>query len=415
MSIELPATEKAYYVMVNHPEMVSRAVKQGFEKPILVQMELDDDDIELIMRRRKVIAIYYFAGTDEEENLVKLNYQRMDEMGITSVMVNCRNVLFHEDDDDIKSLADCLRFFPTVLEFEDHLSCKDLILTRNYENRCENCHNHMESYEKYCRKCGTKRGQGKFEPFQNAVYGVYGPAVKIKYKCRECEHIWITEIMGGDDSDYCPQCGARQIDLQQYDGCDNFFGYNGILEPFDEANRPVLLTEQQIDSIIKNKRGIDYISDEDLQSLMEMSGIPVPEQLRARGFDPITETERDRMTLVSRIQNMDGHNPRGYKDARCPNCDSEYAAAIGCSIWSYENRERLDDNVFIDAGTEDALHYGHAGYWQLGKYQPSEEHPAFICLCCGRRYGVFDIPTTWKKSDKEESGIMLPGISLNNE
>lgn len=34
------------------------------------------------------------------------------------------------------------------------------------KDRCGNCHSLLVSGDKYCRLCGTKVGDGKYEPFQ---------------------------------------------------------------------------------------------------------------------------------------------------------------------------------------------------------------------------------------------------------
>ena len=45
----------------------------------------------------------------------------------------------------------------------------------DYTGKCGNCHKMLGSEDKYCRYCGTKRGEGKFESEQNMIQCVYGP------------------------------------------------------------------------------------------------------------------------------------------------------------------------------------------------------------------------------------------------
>lgn len=400
MTIQVPETNKAYYVMVNHPEMVERAVEQGLEKPILIQSELDEDDLESIYKTRKVIVFYYFAATDDEENLVKKVRLSLENMGATTLAVDSKNVLFHDNDDDVVTLQDNIRLFPTLSEFEDYLSGKSEVLTRNYENRCGNCHTFIRPDEKYCRKCGTERGKGSFEPFHNVSYGVYGPQVKVKYKCKECGHIWITNDLGGDYSEFCPQCGKKNIYLQQDEIADDFFGYFGTENPYDETARPVLLSEEQIDAVIANKECISNISDKELVALMDKCNIPVSEQLRDETYGPMSEADGDRLTLVSRIQLMAGNNPKGYKGVSCPNCKSEYVASIAYSIWGPESNEKIADGITVEGGTKDALVYRFGGGWQYGKDKPSNKKNAYMCLCCGTKYGIFDVPKNWERAYK---------------
>ncbi len=87
-------------------------------------------------------------------------------------------------------------------------------LETDYTDRCGNCHAYMEKTDKYCKYCGTKRGEGRFRPFKNPLYCVYGPPIKKKYRCKKCSHKWYTAALGGgEDSLYCPQCGEKKIEL----------------------------------------------------------------------------------------------------------------------------------------------------------------------------------------------------------
>ncbi len=78
----------------------------------------------------------------------------------------------------------------------------------DYEGRCGNCHKSLQSSEKYCRYCGTKRGEGKFEPYQTIMQCIYGPMpVKRIRKCTRCQMEWETHEMV-DNQNFCPECGA---------------------------------------------------------------------------------------------------------------------------------------------------------------------------------------------------------------
>ncbi len=399
MTITIPSTSKAYFIMVNHPEMADKAIKQGFENLILVQGELDEDDLDAIMKTRKVVALYYFVNHEEEETLAKKNHLLMEEAGITNIATNAFDVLFQESD-DVESLEDCVRQFPTVDEFEGYLSGKSLILSMDYENRCGNCHAYLRPGDKYCRKCGTERGKGKFEPYDNSPYGVYGPQIKMKYKCNECGYIWITNDLGGDYSEYCPQCGKKKITLQQEDTCDTLFGYVGELDPFDEADRPALLSEEQILALVQNKKEDVSIADADLIKIMDLSGIPVPDSIREDRFEPLTEVEGDRWSLVSRIQMMAGSNPKGFKGVKCPNCQSECIAAIGHGVWNPGFKGELGECICVEGGTKDAMIYKFGSNWQYGVDKPGDKFSAYMCLSCGIRFGQFDIPKSWERNMK---------------
>ena len=71
-------------------------------------------------------------------------------------------------------------------------------LSTDYEGRCGDCHELMRPEDKYCRYCGTPRGRGKFEPYSNKMYCVYGPLIREVFRCQICGHRWTTARLGGD-------------------------------------------------------------------------------------------------------------------------------------------------------------------------------------------------------------------------
>lgn len=78
----------------------------------------------------------------------------------------------------------------------------------DYEGRCGNCHRRIQDNDKYCRYCGTRRGEGKYKPYQTIIQCIYGPRpVKRVRKCTKCQMTWETQLMV-DNEDYCPECGA---------------------------------------------------------------------------------------------------------------------------------------------------------------------------------------------------------------
>lgn len=101
-------------------------------------------------------------------------------------------------------------FPPPPLDPFDHLST-------DYEGRCGNCHRHFHGDEPYCRYCGTKRGEGAFEPYSNLTPCIYGPPPRERVRqCTKCGALHRRCSML-DDSRFCPDCGAL-TDLIEEDG-----------------------------------------------------------------------------------------------------------------------------------------------------------------------------------------------------
>ena len=75
------------------------------------------------------------------------------------------------------------------------------------KNQCGNCHAFLEKDDEYCRKCGTKRGEGDFLPYENYETCVYGPPPEERdHICENCGFSWTNCVML-DKERYCPKCG----------------------------------------------------------------------------------------------------------------------------------------------------------------------------------------------------------------
>lgn len=96
-------------------------------------------------------------------------------------------------------------------------------LSTDYEGRCGNCHSLLGKKDKYCRYCGTPVGEGKFKPYENETYCVYGPPIKELWRCPKCGHKWRSTVLGGDNPEFCPRCGSHKLDRLESEAKD-FFG-----------------------------------------------------------------------------------------------------------------------------------------------------------------------------------------------
>lgn len=86
---------------------------------------------------------------------------------------------------------------------------RTVTIPTDYKGRCGNCHALFPNKkDKYCVYCGTKRGEGAFEPFQNIASCIYGPPPKKhSHKCKVCGHQW-SYIAMLDDQKFCSRCGG---------------------------------------------------------------------------------------------------------------------------------------------------------------------------------------------------------------
>ena len=75
------------------------------------------------------------------------------------------------------------------------------------KDQCGNCHAYIGD-DAYCRYCGTKAGEGKFEPYYNEEGCVYGPPpIEREHNCPNCGYSWTNCVMK-DNQRYCPKCGS---------------------------------------------------------------------------------------------------------------------------------------------------------------------------------------------------------------
>ena len=82
-------------------------------------------------------------------------------------------------------------------------------LSTDYEGRCGNCHKELDEGDLYCRFCGTRFGEGTYEPYEDIVQIVYGPPPTIrKHTCKKCGYNWNSWSMI-DEEKYCPKCGGN--------------------------------------------------------------------------------------------------------------------------------------------------------------------------------------------------------------
>ena len=253
--------------------------------------------------------------------------------------------------------------------------------TTDYSDRCGNCHEYFDKKDKYCKNCGTKRGEGKFEAFKNEMYCVYGPPIKKKYRCSNCDHMWITCHLGGmDSSNYCPQCGEKQVKLIDNTILD-FSDHVGMEEPYDPQHPPTLMTEEQLKNLLRQRNGYNRFRDHELVVKMKKAGVIV-QDLPDTDWDSRyyrTETEAEQMNLAAKVLALKGNDLDAFPEVTCKRCGSRFVAAL--TYKSVENKQ-LSENVMLaetDSPSPIVLHTNYA-------YRIGNSQSAFLCLQCGKEF-----------------------------
>ena len=229
MSIEFKRTDKEYILLVNHPELVKRAEELGYQGvSLFTGREFDDADLAYILKVRKPVVSIAF----NIENKNELDGMKIDTFDSTDIQWVQFELARREmpEGGTVETVEDAVKRFPAVEKLETWLKHTKMINETDYTGRCGNCHSFMEESDRYCRCCGTKKRKGKFLPFKNESYGVYGPPIECRYKCRGCGHMWVTGLR--ETADYCVQCGKKKVMLEAKRSLDFFEIYGINLEDF---------------------------------------------------------------------------------------------------------------------------------------------------------------------------------------
>ena len=79
---------------------------------------------------------------------------------------------------------------------------------RENDRYCGNCSYLVNKDDKFCRKCGTEIGKGKYRPENDLMECIYGPPpVRREHICQSCGYSWTT-IRMIDNEKKCPKCGG---------------------------------------------------------------------------------------------------------------------------------------------------------------------------------------------------------------
>ena len=77
---------------------------------------------------------------------------------------------------------------------------------KNSGNYCGNCGGYLDKRD----ICGTRRGEGAFLPQMNRFETLYGPPVKLVFRCTDCGKTWSENTLGFSSmTKYCPVCGKK--------------------------------------------------------------------------------------------------------------------------------------------------------------------------------------------------------------
>lgn len=365
-----------YILIVNKTELYNKAKELGYYHLYLYNtIENILSFVQEQKKKKTAIVIAFFDGNAEEKELLEV----IENNDI--VQHFCFSRLYEWS--ELKTLSEAVTQFFTPDFLEGFLIHDGTIRTNDYVGKCGNCHKNLDPEDKYCRYCGTKRGDGKFDPYLNTIYCLYGPAVKGKYKCPNCGHLWVQEA-AGQAPKYCTKCGSKVKTLEDRALWESYLiGYIGKTEPYEPDEAPILFTEEQIKKLLKIRyKKHDPLScmQESFFTKLDSIGVNIPNT--DKGFRyPSTEADGERIYLANKILNSKGKLVKRINGKTCPHCGSEY---IG--VYEYEliddQYKTIDKNWHVNAN-ETPITYA-TGF--RVKQSELEQREKYFCLQCGKEF-----------------------------
>ena len=182
-------------------------------------LELKYDDIKLLnsydelKEEKRYIVILLYRNEDEEDFD---DDKFAEEHNQIREAYNKHITFFNIWDFECPTFDEALDKMITQDRIENFLIYSGLIHQIYTEDTCGNCHAALEKGSKYCYKCGTKRGEGRFEPFFNKTYLAYGPPVIQKVTCLNCGYKFeVGSLGGGKIIKYCPECRSTNLSIKE--------------------------------------------------------------------------------------------------------------------------------------------------------------------------------------------------------
>ncbi len=241
-----------YLIVTNRVEIRDRIVGLGINNYLLIEDDLPtgDEAEKMLQFRGKacVFVMYYDKKIDHRKLKFYVDKNKLKGLVLSNLIVipieeipeyaGSDGVL---DDIYLKksiSLKRYLEIMDSIIDYVDWVANnRGWILHTDYTNRCGNCHEKMDVEDKYCSVCGTKRGEGRFIPYENVVYALYGSFDLIKQECSKCGRKRIGTAF--DRSSYCTECGGT-LRILRYKDVDVLLSSD---EEIDDAKREFMEEE----------------------------------------------------------------------------------------------------------------------------------------------------------------------------
>ncbi len=219
-----------FLIVTNRDEIRDSIANLGITNYMMLENDLPNEDELVKMKTQRgeaCIFIMYFDGMEVQHDLQSLIEEYSIKGFVLSnlVVIPIEEIPEYAGTDGILEdaclsepmpLKRYLEIMDSIIDYVDwRANNRGWVLHTDYSNRCGNCHEKMADEDKYCSACGTKRGNGRFIPYENATYGLYGSFDLIKQECSKCGRKRITTAF--ERSSYCTECGGHMLILRYKD------------------------------------------------------------------------------------------------------------------------------------------------------------------------------------------------------
>ncbi len=219
----LPETIKGrnYSYVVNLKELYDMLTDWGYQNVAYIEKKYLDEEYGTNVKKGKgIVAILYQDDFDDYVRSLKYrnrNIQVYSNLSVPDEIISKYekyNYIVEDDRIVIRDIDSFLDYACWILKRADEIMNERHIIDSDlYTGRCGNCGTHLPIGAKYCIKCGTRRGDGLFEPMSNNCDILYGSPGLFKMQCSECKHTWIMSSF--DRECHCPECGNMAYAIKE--------------------------------------------------------------------------------------------------------------------------------------------------------------------------------------------------------
>lgn len=222
-----------YLIVTNKGEIRDRIKELGITNYLLIEDDLpNEDEVDKMLQFRGkacIFVMYFNKPVDHRKLKFYIDKNKIQGFALSNMIVIPIEDIpeysgtegFLDENDylpEAMPLGRFLEIIDRIIEYIDRRAdSRGWILYTDYKDRCGNCHEKLNDHDNYCTVCGTKRGEGRFIPYENQTYSLYGSWVLYKMKCLKCGKQWVVSTF--DRSFYCTECGGKAcaINLKEID------------------------------------------------------------------------------------------------------------------------------------------------------------------------------------------------------